>query len=64
MGKVVGISFQRGAKVYDFDAGHFVLNQGDMVIVETEHGLALGEVARPPRVVDDPPQLEGAESGN
>lgn len=64
MGKVVGISFQRGAKVYDFDAGHFVLNQGDMVIVETEHGLALGEVARPPRVVDDPPQIEGAESGN
>jgi cell fate regulator YaaT (PSP1 superfamily) len=61
MGKVVGISFQRGAKVYDFDAGHFVLNQGDMVIVETEHGLALGEVARPPRV-DDPPASEQSEN--
>lgn len=58
MGKVVGISFQRGAKVYDFDAGHFVLNPGDMVIVETEHGLALGEVARPPRVVEDVPPTD------
>ncbi len=61
MGKVVGISFQRGAKVYDFDAGHFVLNQSDMVIVETEHGLALGEVARPPRVVDDLSQSDTGE---
>jgi cell fate regulator YaaT (PSP1 superfamily) len=61
MGKVVGISFQRGAKVYDFDAGHFVLNPGDTVIVETEHGLALGEVARPPRVVEDAPQTDSGE---
>ena len=53
MGKVVGIWFQRGGKVYDFDAGHFVLNRGDTVIVETEHGLALGEVVRPPVVRDD-----------
>ncbi len=64
MGKVVGICFQRGAKVYDFDAGHFVLNKGDVVIVETEHGLALGEVARPPRVGDDPPQAEAGEGGD
>jgi len=60
MGKVVGISFQRGAKVYDFDAGHFVLNKGDMVIVETEYGLALGEVTYPPKAVDDPPPAESA----
>ena len=53
MGKVVGIRFQRGGKVYDFDAGHFVLSMGDQVIVETEHGLAMGTVSRPPRQVDD-----------
>ena len=62
MGKVVGISFQRGAKVYDFDAGHFVLNPGDVVIVETEHGLALGEVARPPRMVEDAPQADAGDA--
>jgi cell fate regulator YaaT (PSP1 superfamily) len=54
MGKIVGISFQKGGKVYDFDAGHFVLEKDDMVIVETEHGLALGQVARPPRPADQP----------
>lgn len=53
MGKVVGVRFQRGCKVYDFDAGHFVLGAGDMVIVETEQGLALGQVVHGPR-----PQVE------
>jgi len=48
MGKIVGIRFKKGGKVYDFDAGHFVLSVGDMVIVETEQGQALGEVVRPP----------------
>ncbi|KIX10749.1 PSP1 domain-containing protein [Dethiosulfatarculus sandiegensis] len=46
MGKIVGVKFQRGGKVYDFDAGHFVLSLGDRVIVETEQGLALGTVVR------------------
>jgi cell fate regulator YaaT (PSP1 superfamily) len=46
MGKIVGVKFQRGGKVYDFDAGHFVLALGDKVIVETEQGLALGTVVR------------------
>ncbi|MCF8034244.1 MAG: stage 0 sporulation family protein [Desulfarculaceae bacterium] len=49
MGKVVGIRFSRGSKIYDFDAGHFVLKPGDSVIVDTEYGLALGEVVRGPR---------------
>ena len=63
MGKIVGIRFQRGCKVYDFDAGHFVLNVGDRVIVETEQGQALGQVVRPPRNAESPesPALEGAE---
>jgi len=49
MGKIVGVRFQRGCKVYDFDAGLFVLNVGEKVIVDTEQGQALGEVVRPPR---------------
>ncbi len=43
--KVVGIRFKPAGKVYDFDCGVFVLNVGNNVIVETEHGISLGTVA-------------------
>ncbi len=59
MGKMVGIRFSRGSKIYDFDAGHFVLAVGDFVIVDTEYGLALGEVVRGPR--PQPQMPEGEE---
>lgn len=49
MGKIVGIRFKPAGKVYDFDAGAFVLNPGDSVIVETEKGLGFGTVAVPPK---------------
>ncbi|CAO0823732.1 Stage 0 sporulation family protein [Desulfarculales bacterium] len=49
MGKVVGVRFQDDCKVYNVDAGHFVLSAGDMVIVETEQGQALGQVINGPR---------------
>ena len=61
MGKVVGIRFQRGGKIYNFDSGHFVLAVGDQVIVETEKGLAFGEVVRPPRAMEPPPPKDGKE---
>jgi len=48
MKKVVGIKFKPAGKVYDFDSGAFVLNQGDHVIVETEQGLGFGTVTVPP----------------
>jgi len=48
MYKIVGIKFKPGGKVYDFDSGAFVLNKGDEVIVETQHGLGFGFVAVPP----------------
>ncbi len=48
MTKIVGIRFKPGGKVYDFDCGAFVLQQGDSVIVETEQGLGFGTVAFPP----------------
>ena len=48
MVKVVGVRFKPAGKVYDFNAGAFVLKQGDPVIVETEQGLGFGYVAVPP----------------
>jgi cell fate regulator YaaT (PSP1 superfamily) len=48
MKKIVGIKFKPAGKVYDFDCGAFVLNQGDHVIVETENGLGFGTVVVPP----------------
>jgi cell fate regulator YaaT (PSP1 superfamily) len=48
MTKVVGIRFKPAGKIYDFDAGHFVLHLGDRIIVETQQGLGMGVVAVPP----------------
>lgn len=48
MKKIVGIRFKSAGKVYDFDSGAFVLNQGDRVIVETEQGLGFGTVVAEP----------------
>lgn len=45
MPKVVGVRFKSAGKVYDFNAGAFVLKTGDPVIVETEQGLGFGYVA-------------------
>ena len=58
MGKIVGVRFHPGAKIYDFDSGNFVLSVGDRVVVETELGLVMGEVARGPRVWPDQLQPE------
>lgn len=52
MGKVVGVRFKPGGKIYDFDSGAFVLDLGDQVIVETEKGLGFGSVALPPKIDD------------
>lgn len=48
MKKIVGVRFKPAGKVYDFDTGAFVLNPGDHVIVETQHGLGFGVVVNPP----------------
>jgi len=49
VGKIVGIQFEKHGRVYDFDAGHFVLHRGDHVLVETDNGSALGRVCTRPR---------------
>ena len=51
MKKKVGIRFKSAGKVYDFDAGAFVLNRGDCVIVETERGLGFGSFAVTPKII-------------
>ncbi len=53
MGKVVGIRFKPAGKIYDFDCGAFVLNQGDSVIVSTEQGLGFGFVATTPEAKEE-----------
>ena len=53
MKKIVGVRFKPAGKIYDFESGAFVLNQGDHVIVETEQGLGLGVVVTPPRLMDE-----------
>ena len=53
MNKMVGIKFKPAGKVYNFDSGAFVLNDGDHVIVETEQGLGFGYVAVPPVSYDE-----------
>ncbi|BEQ17123.1 PSP1 domain-containing protein [Desulfoferula mesophila] len=62
MPKVVGVRFSRGSKIYDFDAGLFVLKPGDFVIVDTENGQALGEVTRGPRPAPEPQSTEDGEA--
>jgi cell fate regulator YaaT (PSP1 superfamily) len=52
MKKIVGIRFKSAGKIYHFDCGAFVLNEGDKVIVETEKGLGFGFVAIPPLLQD------------
>jgi len=52
MKKIVGIRFKPAGKIYHFDCGAFVLNEGDEVIVETEKGLGFGFVAIPPVLQD------------
>ena len=53
MHKMVGIKFKPTGKVYNFDSGAFVLNNGDHVVVETELGLGFGYVAVPPEQYEE-----------
>ncbi len=53
MKKIVGVRFKPAGKVYNFDAGAFVLKKEDDVIVETERGLGFGKVVIPPARLDE-----------
>jgi cell fate regulator YaaT (PSP1 superfamily) len=46
---IVGIRFRPAGQIYDFDPGPLLLQRDDRVLVETEHGPALGTVAVVPQ---------------
>ena len=52
--RIAGIRFGYACKVYHFDAGDMDLEYGEWVLVKTEKGLGLGQVAIPPfeRIID------------
>ncbi len=53
MRKIVGIRLRQNGKIYNFDSGHFVLKKGDMVVVNTEQGKAMGVVVVEPKQQDE-----------
>lgn len=53
MPNIVGVVFNKGGKVYDFDAGLLELVRGDQVVVETVRGTELGVVAVAPHITDE-----------
>ncbi len=58
--RVAGVRFGYACKIYHFDAGDMELSDGDCVIVKTEKGTGLGQVALAPfEKVMDKAQLEG-----
>lgn len=48
---MVGVSFRNSGKKYNFDPRDLDLQVGDLVIVETENGLACGKVSTRPQQV-------------
>jgi len=62
--RLVSISFHTAGKIFDFDAKSFELKVGDMVVVETERGRALGTVVRDIREISPeaaPPKLKAVQ---
>jgi len=53
MPRVVGVRFKRAGKVYYFDPGDLMFEQGEFCVVETARGLEYGEVTGRPREVDE-----------
>lgn len=45
---IVTIQFTKAGKMFDFDAGSLELAKGDHVVVETERGVGVGQLVRPP----------------
>lgn len=50
--KIVNVSFREDGRIHEFYTGHFVLGDGDKVIVEARKGLELGTVCSKPRLRD------------
>ena len=50
--KIVNVSLREDGRIHEFYTGHFVLGDGDKVIVEAKKGLELGTVCSKPRLRD------------
>jgi cell fate regulator YaaT (PSP1 superfamily) len=50
--KIVNISLRKDGRIHEFYTEHFVLSDGDKVIVEAKKGLELGTVCSKPRLRD------------
>lgn len=53
MRKIVGIRFRKLGKIYFFDPQYLILRKDDLVIVDTEDGEEIGNVAIPNRSLDE-----------
>ena len=53
MQTIVGVRFKKAGKIYYFDPGETSLRKGDPVIVETARGVEYGQVAIPPRQIEE-----------
>jgi len=53
--KTVGVRFKKAYRVYTFDVTGVECELGDWVVVETERGMALGQVSSPPRELTEAP---------
>ena len=62
MTEIVGVRFERAGKVYHFTPGSLELETDDWVVVETVHGLALGQIAIPRRPLEEREQDEKLKS--
>ena len=58
MSKIMGIQFQKDGKMYYFDANGIEAEAGNFVIVDTVHGLDLGEVVLAAREISVIPETE------
>ncbi len=54
MPNVVGIRFKNCGKIYDFEVNGFEVRKGDRVIIDSEFGLSIGNVAVDSHFVENP----------
>jgi len=54
MPNVVGIRFKSCGKIYDFEINSLEVRKGDRVIIDSEFGLSIGNVAVETHFVDEP----------
>ena len=54
MPNVVGIRFKNCGKIYDFEVNGVEVHKEDLVIIESEFGLSIGNVVTGPHFIENP----------